>query len=70
MSEPVDEQGLHAGLIGALGIYISETSLAHAVGETGLIKVSLECFLEKGRVQWTKGGVGFERRINMAGARA
>jgi urocanate hydratase len=65
MSEPTipDEVGLREGLEKAFALFAQETGLAHAVGETGVLRGTVEIFLEKGRGKHYKGSVSFERRL-------
>ena len=51
----------------AFGIYLQTTDLSHAVGQNGRLTVQLEVHLDGGHPRWTKGAVGFERRIDMGG---
>lgn len=66
---PPDEGALREGLIQAFSIFVNETPLRHAVGENGRVNATLEMHLEHGFVRWCKGGVVFERRIDVKGAR-
>lgn len=66
---PPDEETIRLGLSAALGMFLSETSLRHAVGETGIIEVKLSMLLENGHSRWTKGSVAFERKFQMGGSR-
>lgn len=66
---PPDEEAIRLGLSAALGMFLSETSLRHAVGETGIIEVKMSMLLEGGHSRWCKGLVGFERKFQMGGSR-
>lgn len=70
-SEPSipDADGLSAGLQSAFGLFVAETDIAHAVGETGVLRGTVEVFLERGRARTTKGCVSFERRMEMQARR-
>lgn len=63
--EPPDANSLSEGLLGAFGLFLRETSIAHAVGETGVLRGSVEVFLDHGRAKHTKGSVSFERRMEL-----
>lgn len=68
-SEPTipDAEGLAEGLRGAFGLFVGETDITHAVGETGVLRGTVEVFIEKGRAKHTKGAISFERRIELRG---
>lgn len=68
MTEAPDETALKRGLAQATEIYLGETSIAHAVGESGRVVLCVEMLLDRGRSRWIKGAVSFERRIDMGGA--
>ena len=56
---------LEEGLKQAFYLFLSESSLSMAVGESGKIHVQMEVVLDKGRVQNTKGAVYFERILRI-----
>ena len=62
-----DHPTLKALLREAFDIYLQSTDVSHAVGQNGRLTVSLEIHLDGGHPRWTKGAVGFERRIDMGG---
>ena len=51
----------------AAGIFVDESALERAVGESGRIHLQVEIHIERGRPQWTKGHCFFDRRIDMGG---
>jgi hypothetical protein len=60
-----DEDALSAGLLSAFGLFVAETNIGHAVGESGVLRGTIEVFLERGQARHTKGGVSFERRMEL-----
>ena len=68
MPETPDGQALIAGLRGVIDMYLNDADLRRAAGETGRIKVDLELYLRKGRVDRSQGGIWFERRIDFGGS--
>lgn len=64
-----DQTALRAGIRGVLSLYIDEADLIFAVGESGLLVVNVQIQLDRGRAQWSKGNVHFERRIDLGGSR-
>ena len=64
-----DHARLKALLREAFDVYLSGTDVSHAVGQNGRLTVQLEIHLDGGHPRWTKGAVGFERRIDMQGGR-
>lgn len=60
-----DADALSTGLRDAFALFCAETSIDHAVGETGVLRGTVEVFLERGRALHTKGGVSFERRLDL-----
>lgn len=60
-----DHKALKALLQEAFSVYLQTTDVSHAVGQHGRLTVALEIHLDGGRPRWTKGAVGFERRIDM-----
>lgn len=67
MSEPLTQSALKEGIAGALGIFLQDTDLTHAVGEDGMVEARVVLRVEKGRVLYAKGAVSFERRMNIGG---
>lgn len=63
--EVPDEDSLSTGLLSAFGLFVAETDIAHAVGESGVLRGSIEIFLERGLARHTKGSVSFERRMEL-----
>lgn len=63
----VEAPALIEGIRSALLLYVSESDLSKAVGETGKIHVTLEVDLNRGRVQRTKGACWFERYVELGG---
>lgn len=57
------------GIRKTVGMYLDESDdvVRLAVGETGQIQVSVVFQMERGRVQWTKGGCHWERRVSFRG---
>lgn len=51
----------------AFDIYLQTTDVSHAVGQHGRLTVALEIHLDGGHPRWTKGQIGFERRIDLGG---
>jgi hypothetical protein len=68
-SEPVipDAIALTEGLRGAFGIFLAEADISHAVGETGVLRGTVEIFIERGRARHSKGSVSFEHRMELRG---
>lgn len=60
-----EADALSAGLLSAFGLFVAETDIAHAVGETGVLRGTVEIFLERGKGRHTKGSVSFERRLEL-----
>ena len=54
---------LMAGLRHAFEVLAAKTDLAHAVGETGVLRGEVEIFLERGRGKHYKGAVWFQQRL-------
>jgi len=69
VSEPTipDQVGLTDGLEKAFALFAQETDLSHAVGETGVLRGTVEIFLERGRGKTYKGSISFERRLERGG---
>lgn len=67
MTEPPDGTALVAGLRGVIDMYLKDADLRRAVGETGRVRVDLELYLRKGRVDRSQGAIWFERRIDFGG---
>ena len=63
--EAPDADALSAGLLSAFGLFVAETDIGHAAGETGILKGTIEVLLERGKARHTKGSISFERRIEM-----
>lgn len=61
-----DATALREGLRGSLSIFLDESDLRMAVGETGICRVNLEVFLERGKARHAKGAVYFERRLDLS----
>lgn len=55
------------GVRKTVDMYLAEADLRMAVGETGVVKLEVVLQLERGLVQWSKGGCYFERRISYRG---
>ena len=64
-----DHKRLKEILSEAFNVHLSEADLSHAVGKHGRLTVALEIHLDGGHPRWTKGAVGFERRIDLTGGR-
>ena len=67
MTNPVDGEALKKGLLHAAGIYVDESAVERAAGESGRVYLQIEMHIERGRPQWTKGRCFFERRIDTGG---
>lgn len=63
--ETPDADALSAGLLSAFGLFVAETSIDHAAGETGVLRGTVEVLLERGVARHTKGSVSFERRMEL-----
>lgn len=63
-----DHSKLKALMREAFEIYLQTTDVSHAVGQNGRLTAHLEIHLDGGHPRWTKGAVGFERRIDMGGS--
>lgn len=64
--EPPSREALCEGILGSAATIVRDTDLSHAVGESGLLTLTLTVSLDHGRAQWTKGSLAFERRINLS----
>jgi hypothetical protein len=62
-----DEQGLREGLVRAVEMFVAETDLSHAVGESGKLRVEVELALDRGRGQHALGSVSFNHRFALRG---
>lgn len=58
---------LKKGVLQAAQIFVEESAIERAVGESGRVYLQVEVHVERGRVSWTKGQCFFERRIDMGG---
>lgn len=62
-----DQSKLRELMREAFDLYLQSTDVTHAIGQNGRLTVSLEIHLDGGHPRWTKGAVGFERRIDIGG---
>lgn len=60
-----DADALSAGLLSAFGLFVAETDIGHAAGESGILRGTVEVLLERGIARNTRGSVSFERRMEL-----